>query len=74
MIENLLEQLRPKTVFYENGPEWVRSIFKTANSFDWYCKSRKKVLGECGAMCRIGRDWYINGEKFEKFLLSEFKL
>lgn len=68
----ILERLRKKGDFYNIGPDWVRSVWKTQAAFEWFCKSRREVLERRGGLRRMGRDWFIDSELFAQAVACEF--
>ena len=69
-----LERLRRKSDFYAHGPDWVRQLWTTEASFDWYVKSRKAGLQSAGGLRRMGRDWFVDLEGFTRIVAAEFNL
>ena len=61
-----LEALRRKRDYYnaDIAPGWVRTIWPGVNSFDWFIKHNRAELIARGAILRVGRDYFINGETF----------
>jgi hypothetical protein len=60
-----LSNLRRKRDFYTNdSPPWVRIVFRTFTSFDWFCKDNRDALVAASALFRIGRDYFVDTEKF----------
>lgn len=60
----LFDRLRRKAEFYQQGPEWVRSIWPTENSFAWFLKSHTQELEKLLAIRKVGRDWFIDTNHF----------
>jgi hypothetical protein len=60
-----LSHLRRKRDYYTNdSPPWVRIVFRSFRSFDWFCKDNRAALIAAGALFRIGRDYFVDTEKF----------
>lgn len=60
-----LSNLRHKRDYYKHAaPEWVRNVFRNYNSFDWFCKNNRDTLIDAGALFRLGRDQFVDTEKF----------
>lgn len=59
-----LKQLCRKRDYYQEGPQWVRTIWKTSNAFDHFVKSRRSFLAHRGAIHKLGRDWFVDCEVF----------
>jgi hypothetical protein len=60
-----LSNLRRKRDYYTNdSPDWVRVVFRSFTSFDWFCKDNRDALISAGALFRIGRDYFVDTEKF----------
>ena len=60
-----LSNLRRKADFYEHdAPKWARNIWSRPKSFEWFTKTHRKELIAQGAMLKIGRDYFIDVEKF----------
>lgn len=60
-----LSNLRHKRDYYKHAaPAWVRIVFHNYNSFDWFCKNNREALIAAGALFRIGRDYFVDTEKF----------
>lgn len=64
MSSNLSDWQR-KREFYANAPEWVRQIWPTEPSFNWYVKSRCHALSNSGVLRKLGRDWLVNQQALE---------
>ncbi|GEM_PF-5700600 len=45
-----LSNWQRKREFYAHAPEWVRQIWPTEPSFNWYVKSRRQVLSNAGML------------------------
>ena len=67
-----LDRWQRKADFYANAPTWVRSIWSTQPSFEWYCKSRRKTLAKAGALRKLGRDWFVHSDQLEVAVRGEF--
>lgn len=74
MENNVLYRLKRKSDFYTDGPQWVRSVWPTQASFEWFCKSRRDALQQVGGLRRMGRDWFIDAEAFPNAVAAEFHL
>jgi len=70
----ILERLRKKSDFYTDGPDWVRSVWKTQAGFEWFCKSRREALEQRGGLRRMGRDWFVDAGVFPQAVAQEFNL
>lgn len=60
-----IENLRRKSDYYKNvAPDWVRSVWPRIQSLDHFVKSQRATLVAHGGIVRLGRDWFIEVEKF----------
>lgn len=61
-----LTALRRAGDFYEtDAPNWVRSLWPTRSSFDWFIKSRRAQLVEAGALVKLGSRVCVDTERFK---------
>ena len=66
-----LSNLRRKRDFYtNNSPAWVRIVFRSFTSFNWFCKDNRNALIAAGALFRIGRDYFVDTEIFVNTLIE----
>lgn len=70
----VLDRTARKRDFYLTGPAWVRSVWPTPHSFDWFCRSRRHELASKGAMVKLGRDWFVDVQAFPKAVASVYGL
>jgi hypothetical protein len=70
----VLDRTARKRDFYLTGPAWVRSVWPTPHSFEWFCKSRRQELARQGAMVKLGRDWFIDCGAFPQAVASVYGL
>ncbi len=60
-----LESLVRKRDYYEQGTlSWVRNIWVRKASLDHFIKYNKLRLSARGAVVKIGRDYFVDVEKF----------
>jgi len=71
---SLFECLCRKAEFYHEGPNWVRSIWPTENSFSWFIKSNGKELKELLGIRKVGRDWFVDTVRFPAAAARVFRL
>jgi hypothetical protein len=65
MTYELISNLRRKPDYYgSDGPSWIRSIWNTPSSFDWFLKNNRRRLLQEGAIHRLGRDYFIDQKLF----------
>lgn len=65
MTYELICNLRRKPDYYgSDGPSWIRSIWTTPSSFDWFLKNNRQRLISEGAIHRLGRDYFIHCQRF----------
>ena len=73
-----IENLRRKADFYEHiAPEWVRTVWPRIESLNHFLKSNRCALLEQGGIARLGRDWFIDCERFPKAakaILSQYRV
>lgn len=73
-MSNDLSRWQRKREFYTNAPDWVRQIWLTQPSFNWYCKSRRQELSEAGVLRKLGRDWMVDVEQLEQTLRQQLEV
>jgi hypothetical protein len=61
-----LSNWQRKREFYAHAPDWVRQIWPTEPSFNWYVKSRRQVLANAGVLRKLGRDWLVDVKALEQ--------
>jgi hypothetical protein len=60
-----LDNLRRKGDFYRNdAPGWCRIIWSRPQAFDNFIKHQREPLMQAGALQRIGRDLFVDQERF----------
>ena len=60
-----LLNLRRKTAYYQqDAPDWVRNVWNRPESFDWFVKNNRNALVECGAVVKLGRDFFVDTQVF----------
>lgn len=65
MSYDFINDLRRKPDYYDHdGPTWIRSIWNTPSSFDWFLKNNRQQLLSEGAIHRLGRDYFIHRQRF----------
>lgn len=61
-----LSHWQRKREFYQQAPDWVRQIWPSEPSFNWYIKSRREALSKDGVLRKLGRDWLVNEQALEQ--------
>lgn len=60
-----LSNLRRKHDFLQNdAPDWCRVIWPRPEAFNHFIKSNRGALIAAGVATLIGREWFIDVEKF----------
>lgn len=60
-----IEALRRKSDFLNtDGPAWVRTVWTRPESFAHFLKTHRDFLAAKGAIAKVGREWFIESEKF----------
>ena len=60
-----LELLSRKRTYYEEAaPSWVRKIWSRPQAFEHFIKHHRAALVGQGALIKIGRDYFVNSDKF----------
>jgi hypothetical protein len=60
-----LEFLSRKRIYYEvTAPGWVRNIWSRQEAFDHFIKYNRFELVDRGALIKIGRDYFVDSNKF----------
>jgi hypothetical protein len=67
-----LERWQRKRGFYATAPQWVYGFWRTQPSFEWFVKSRRSELANAGAICKLGRDWFVDVDALQNFVASQF--
>ncbi len=70
----VLDRTARKRDYWQTGPAFVRSVWPTPHSFDWFCRSRRQELAAQGAMVKLGRDWFIDAEAFPQAVARVYGL
>ncbi len=66
-----LSKLRRKRDYYtSDSPDWVRIVFRSFESFDWFCKDNRDALLAAGALMRIGRDYFVETEQISLAIVT----
>jgi len=65
-MSNDLSNWQRKREFYSRGPHWVRQIWPSEPSFNWFIKSRREMLANSGVLRKLGRDWLIDQQALEQ--------
>lgn len=53
--------------YYDNHiPDWMRSVWHKPEGFQWFLKNNRRQLVESGALVRLGRDYFVSQETFER--------
>lgn len=61
----IIENLRRKPDYYKNiAPEWVRTFWPRQQSMDHFLKSNRDELVRYGGIAKLGRDWFVDIERF----------
>lgn len=42
----------------------MKNIWRSEESFFWFFKENREKLADTGAIMRIGRDWFVDLDKF----------
>lgn len=74
MNVDTLSRMRRKADFYAQAPAWVHQIWPTFDSFNWFIKTRAKVLSSVGAIRKLGRDWFVDEQLFAQEVAVAFGL
>ena len=62
-----LTALRRASDFYEvDAPAWVRALWPTRSSFDWFIKSRRAQLVEHGGLVKLGSRVCVDTDRFQQ--------
>ena len=61
---NLEVLIRKRDYYDEKSPQWVRNIWSRKESFNNFIKYNRQSLVEQGAVVKIGRDYFVDVEKF----------
>lgn len=60
-----ISRLRRQDDFYLNeAPAWMRVIWPRLKSFTWFLKNHRSRLKTEGALIRLGRDYFIEADRF----------
>lgn len=61
---NLVNLRRKADYYHSDAPDWVRSIWPRQESFGWFIKNNRQALVDQDAVVRLGRDYFVDKEKF----------
>jgi hypothetical protein len=64
MSESILEELCRKCDYLAEAPHWLRNICPDQGALNWFVKDNVGELSACGAIARIGRDYFIVKSRF----------
>ncbi len=64
-MSNDLSNWQRKREYYKQSPDWVRQIWPSEPSFNWFIKSRREALANAGVLRKLGRDWLVNEQALE---------
>lgn len=66
-----ISRLRRQDDFYLNeAPAWMRVIWPRLKSFTWFLKNHRSRLKTEGALIRLGRDYFIEADRFAHVALA----
>jgi hypothetical protein len=55
---------RKRRYWQEDEPDWVRKIWSRPQAFDYFIKYNRSTLVDQAALIKIGRDYFVNSDKF----------
>jgi hypothetical protein len=61
---NLELLTRKRTYYEETAPLWVHKIWSRQQAFDHFVKYNREKLADEGALIKIGRDYFVDSDKF----------
>lgn len=59
-----LELVTRKREYYDAAPLWVRNVWSTRTALDNFIKYNRHKLASTGAIVKIGRDYFVERERF----------
>ena len=66
-----LELLIRKRDFYNNAAQpWMRNIWSRKEALDHFIKYNRLRLASAGAVVKIGRDYFVDTEKFSSVAIE----
>ena len=61
---NLELLVRKRDYYNDAAPLWVRNIWSRKEALDHFIKHNRLRLASAGAVIKIGRDYFVDAEKF----------
>lgn len=60
-----LNNLRRKQDFLQHdAPDWCRRVWPRIESLNHFLKTHKARLAADGALFKLGREWFVNADRF----------
>ena len=70
-----LNHLRRRNDYIRHdAPKWMRALWPTEPSLDWFMKAHRQQLVGAGAIVLMGREYFIMADKFEAVVRQIYKL